>query len=242
MLCLRIHSAKLIDCGLVTPNGYIDLSQHWFRSWLVAWRHQVITWTNVDLLPMRPNNNHLRTVSQKILQPYITKISLKISSKIALNLPETNELITADVASVGHEVVFCNFKLSPKCCFCVAVLYKIPWHGHSVVWKIQYIPRNMHTVLLCFALLWLCNRSQWIHMKYLSIFIRVALLALGQSLDCHSASEVSLMDMGKSVNVLPQQSTAKQKPCAYFLGYTVCITGMFTRITHGGSRNTQRSP
>ena len=45
--------------------------------------------------------------------------------------------------------------------------------------------------------------------------------ALGQSLDCHSASEVTLMDMGKSVNVKPQQSTAKQKPCAYFLGYTV---------------------
>ena len=66
---------------------------------------------------------------------------------------------------------------------------------------LQNIPRNMHTVFLCFALLWLCNRSQWIHMKYLSIFIRVALLALGQSLDCHSASEVSLMDMGKSVNV-----------------------------------------
>ena len=60
-------------------------------------------------------------------------------------------------------------------------------------------------------------------MKYLSIFIRVALLALGQSSDCHSASEVSLMDMGKSVNVWPQQSTAKQKPCAYFLGYTVYI-------------------
>ena len=32
-------------------------------------------------------------------------------------------------------------------------------------------------------------------MKYLSTFIRVALLALGQSLDCHSASEVNLMDM-----------------------------------------------
>ena len=25
--------------------------------------------------------------------------------------------------------------------------------------EVQYIPRNMHTVLLCFALLWLCNRS-----------------------------------------------------------------------------------
>ena len=69
-------------------------------------------------------------------------------------------------------------------------------------------------------------------MKYLSIFIRVALLALGQSLDCHSASEVSLMDMGKSVNVLPQQSTAKQKTCAYFLGYTVAAP-----VTNGSSNN-----
>ena len=88
----------------------------------------------------------------------------------------------------------------------------LPWDD-SVIYKeqcylscmfngsVQYIPRNMHTVLLCFALLWLCNRSYWFHMKYLSIFIRVALLALGQSLDCHSASEVSLVDMGKSVNV-----------------------------------------
>ena len=57
-------------------------------------------------------------------------------------------------------------------------------------------------------------------MKYLSIFIRVALLALGQSLDCHTASEVSLMDMGKSMynHNKAQQSN---KPCAYFLEYTV---------------------
>ena len=31
-------------------------------------------------------------------------------------------------------------------------------HKHDYI-DIQYIPRNMHTVLLCFALLWLCNRS-----------------------------------------------------------------------------------
>ena len=30
---------------------------------------------------------------------------------------------------------------------------------HVVMGDLQYIPRNMHTVLLCFALLWLCNRS-----------------------------------------------------------------------------------
>ena len=59
-------------------------------------------------------------------------------------------------------------------------------------------------------------------MMNLPIFIRVALLALGQSLDCHSASEVSLMGMGKPVSVKPQQSTAKQKQRTYFLGYTVC--------------------
>ena len=29
----------------------------------------------------------------------------------------------------------------------------------TAILKVQYIPRNMHTVLLCFALLWLCNRS-----------------------------------------------------------------------------------
>ena len=30
----------------------------------------------------------------------------------------------------------------------------------NICWAgLQYIPRNMHTVLLCFALLWLCNRS-----------------------------------------------------------------------------------
>ena len=36
----------------------------------------------------------------------------------------------------------------------------IPQHlNFTVCWDLQYIPRNMHTVLLCFALLWLCNRS-----------------------------------------------------------------------------------
>ena len=45
-------------------------------------------------------------------------------------------------------------------------------------------------------------------MKYLSIFIRVALLALGQSLDFHSASEVSLMDMGNQA--MYNQNKAQQ--------------------------------
>ena len=33
-------------------------------------------------------------------------------------------------------------------------------HDSFMIWcKLQYIPRNMHTVLLCFALLWIYNHS-----------------------------------------------------------------------------------
>ena len=61
----------------------------------------------------------------------------------------------------------------------------------------------------CCALL--CCGYAIVHNESHEVFIHIALLALGQSLDFHSGSEVSLMDMGKSVNVKPQQSTAKQK-------------------------------
>ena len=32
--------------------------QHWLRLWSVAWRHQAITWTNVDLRILAPNSEH----------------------------------------------------------------------------------------------------------------------------------------------------------------------------------------
>ena len=68
------------------------------------------------------------------------------------------------------------------------------------IYTIYNISQEICTRFCC-ALL--CCGYAFVHNEftYLSIFIRVALLALGQSLDCHSASEVSLMDMGKSVNV-----------------------------------------
>ena len=34
---------------LVTPNGDVNLGQHWLTLWLVAWRHQTITLINVDI-------------------------------------------------------------------------------------------------------------------------------------------------------------------------------------------------
>ena len=40
-----------------------DLCQHWFRQWLVAWWHQAISWTNVDLSSLRSSDVHLRAIS-----------------------------------------------------------------------------------------------------------------------------------------------------------------------------------
>ena len=54
---------QLTHCGLVMPYGVTELGQHWLRWWLVAWQHQAITWTNVDLSSVRSLGIHLRALS-----------------------------------------------------------------------------------------------------------------------------------------------------------------------------------
>ena len=54
-------------------------------------------------------------------------------------------------------------------------------------------------------------------MHDLPISSRVTSLALGQSYDCPSASDVTLEDMGKT----DRYHTTTDDPCAYFTGYTV---------------------
>ena len=83
----------LTHWGLVTPFGNIDLGQHWLRQWLVAWRDQAITWTNVDLSSVGSSGIHLREISSEMPQPPFTKVSLKITNlKLIWNLPGANEL------------------------------------------------------------------------------------------------------------------------------------------------------
>ena len=75
------------------PSNAIDLGQHWFRYWLVAWWYQAITWNNVDLLLARSCNIHGMSISWAIPQPSITKIILKIIDlKFYLNFRGTSEL------------------------------------------------------------------------------------------------------------------------------------------------------
>ena len=50
--------SDVTPCVLVTLYGDTDLAQNWLRQWLVAWRHQAITWTNVDLSWVRSRGRH----------------------------------------------------------------------------------------------------------------------------------------------------------------------------------------
>ena len=87
----------------MTPYGDRDLGEHWLRQGLDAWRHQAITWTNVDLPSVRSIDIHLSTILQEILQPSITKITWKITSlKFLWNLPEVNELMFGCSGSSQH--------------------------------------------------------------------------------------------------------------------------------------------
>ena len=91
------------------PYGNRDLGQHWFRQWLVAWWHQAITWTNVDLASVRSIGIHLSTILWEILQPSITRIGWRITFlKFLWNLPGANELTQQSrvthicISKVGH--------------------------------------------------------------------------------------------------------------------------------------------
>ena len=55
----------LTHCGLVMPYGTGNAGQYWFRSWLVAWRHQAITWTNVDLASTGSSGIYSRVIYLK---------------------------------------------------------------------------------------------------------------------------------------------------------------------------------
>ena len=92
-ICASLGLDELTHWGLVTPYGDRDLGQHWLRKWLVAWRHQAITWTNVDWSSVKSSGIHIRSISQEMPQPSITKICLKIRYlKYHSNFPGTNEL------------------------------------------------------------------------------------------------------------------------------------------------------
>ena len=106
----KIHSLSDVIEGKNSDNIFnslwpndaicIDLGQHWLMQWLVAWRHQAIAWTNVDLSSVRSSYINLMAISQKINQSSMTKTNMKITHlKCHINLPEANE---SNLFCMGH--------------------------------------------------------------------------------------------------------------------------------------------
>ena len=101
--CSRVPGSastlKSTYCGLMTPYRIKDLGQHRLRWWLLAWGHQVITWTNLDLslthLPLLPLVPHIH-ISE--LGQHCFRLWLAISSApshylnqcLVIGLLETN--------------------------------------------------------------------------------------------------------------------------------------------------------
>ena len=141
----------LTHCGLVTPYDDRDLCQHWLKYWLVAWRHQAITWTNVDWSLVESSDIHIRAISQEMSQPSITNINLKIIClKFHSNIPGTNKLIVSQRKVITTEwmpTVLCLKGIVPwlpmvglafilQCCVFNGVEYILhPW------WKTLPISR-----------------------------------------------------------------------------------------------------
>ena len=71
-------------------------------------------------------------------------------------IPDVNDSMRETILPyIKMSPFFENFEGMSPCHAIFPQAYKIL----ACIWVVQYIPRNMHTVLLCFALLWLCNRS-----------------------------------------------------------------------------------
>ena len=74
---MLIHSLWPSD---VTPYGDIGLGEHWLRWWLAAWRHQAITWTNVDLSSLGICGTQMRFILIHQFVKWVWRIPCEITS------------------------------------------------------------------------------------------------------------------------------------------------------------------
>ena len=86
-----------------------------------------------------------------------------------------------------------------------------------LILNIQYIPRNMHTVFFCCALLWLyIDWFSHIHQVY---FTGTGAIVIASKTTLMNMDNTSCEFIMNDCITTTKQSTTK--PCAYLLGYTV---------------------
>ena len=139
---------------------FVCLRQHWCFNPGIPWDYILATLTII-----RPITAHF-TSSQ--WPPLCVRITVASTVNLTWSLLITNkDQVHANFYTNRNQlysVSYVIFLMSVFEFMCCSFLLrkKLPLPSPSTPTpppRIQYIPRNMHTVLLCFALLWLCNRS-----------------------------------------------------------------------------------
>ena len=164
-------------------------------------------------------------------------------------LPDNCDAIMWIVVSNLSDVDFIQgdiHGLSCKKCMFFVLLYLFG----LCVRCIQYIPWNMSMILFCFVLLWLYKSVDGVIIIDSLILFRVTSLALGQSYDCPSTSEVTLKltDGNHSITkwITNQVKNSWDICMAYGYGAFVLV-GCFNikmlsydvcRNSHGGDKKT----
>ena len=101
------NNGLLTHCGQVTPYGNIDLGQHWFRQWLVAWQHQAITYANsnrhlpgswaIHIKAIHSIRNAQESNHQNTFEHYTHKIKITSSRGQWVNLQIFNRTFVKEI-------------------------------------------------------------------------------------------------------------------------------------------------
>ena len=130
----------------MTPYGDRDLGQHWLRKWLVAWRHQTVTWANVDWSSVKSSIIHIRAISQEMPQPSITNTS---NGSWCMGIKgEMSGTVCVTFTWDMYIYIWVVYSLCFFCCLFITVTW---WY----MWCIEWACGNQEEVQACLVTVWL---------------------------------------------------------------------------------------
>ena len=97
-----------------------------------CWRYQAITWTNVVWSSVKSSDIHIKSITQEMHQPSITKICLKITClQFNSNFPGANKLRPESHFAAANEK--CHKRTTPFASRC-------PWYVGIISIKLIFSP------------------------------------------------------------------------------------------------------
>ena len=128
---LLLYIIIITRCGPLKPFGDIDLSQQWRKLWLVAWRHQAITCTNVDLSSVGSFAIRLKATAPKMLMKKSPECISKLFITNQIHIPSQKGSIQCGLfthVSAGqlvlHHSTKVNYQYRTFQSFVVICLYR----------------------------------------------------------------------------------------------------------------------